>query len=71
MTYLTLDRTTEEMDLVYKRFSDDTGFNYHKFLNELEPPEQQEQKYVKRMEELKLLNDIKVGLFRNIPYYLE
>ena len=36
------------------------GFNYLKFLDELQPSEIQEQKYLKRIEELKLVNKEKV-----------
>jgi len=56
LTYLSLNGTPAEVDLVYGKFSDDTGFNYLRFLEKLQPSEVQEQKYLKRIEELKLTN---------------
>ena len=60
LTYLSLNGTPQEVDLVYSKFSDDTGFNYLRFLEKLQPSEVQEQKYLKRIEELKLVNKEKV-----------
>lgn len=56
MAYLCFDCQLDEIDLVYEKFSDDTGFNYLKFLEELQPSEKQEHKYLKRLEELKLVH---------------
>eukprot|EP00111_Clytia_hemisphaerica_P009000 TCONS_00026380-protein len=60
LTYLSLNGTPAEVDLVYGKFSDDTGFNYLRFLEKLQPSEVQEQKYLKRIEDLKLTNKEKV-----------
>ena len=60
LTYLSLDGSSAEVDLLYEKFSDDTGFNYLKFLEELQPSEVQEQKYLQRIKELKLVNKDKV-----------
>jgi len=54
MAYLCLDCEPNEVDLVYEKFSDNTGFNYLKFLEELQPSDVQELKYVNRLEQLKL-----------------
>lgn len=56
IAYLCLDCEPDEIDLVYEKFSDNTGFNYLKFLEELQPSEIQEQKYLNRLEQLKLAN---------------
>ena len=56
IAYLCLDCKPDEIDLVYEKFSDNTGFNYLKFLEELQPSEMQEQKYLNRLEQLKLAN---------------
>lgn len=53
MAYLCLDCEPNEIDLVYDKFSDNTGFNYLKFLEELQPSEKQERKYLNRLEQLK------------------
>lgn len=54
IAYLCLDCEPDEIDLLYEKFSDNTGFNYLKFLEELQPSEKQEQKYLNRLQQLKL-----------------
>jgi len=61
LAYLCLDCEPNEVDLVYEKFSDNTGFNYLKFLEQLQPSEKQEQKYLNRLEQLRLAaNKVKV-----------
>ena len=67
MAYLCFDCTTEESNIVYEKFRDNTGFNYIKFLEELEPLEKQELKYEKRLKEMKSANKLKV---RNLLCFL-
>lgn len=62
LTYLSLSGSCEDVDLLCQRFSDDTGFNYLKFLEELQPSEVQEQKYIQRIKQLKIVNTEKVIL---------
>ena len=61
MAYLCFDCTTDESNIVYEKFKDNTGFNYIKFLEELEPLEKQELKYEKRLKEIKSADKLKVG----------
>lgn len=44
------------MDVIIEKFSDDTGFNYTRFLEELQPSEKTEYKYIERLKELDLVN---------------
>lgn len=44
------------MDVIIEKFSDDTGFNYIRFLEELQPSEKTENKYIERLKELNLVN---------------
>ena len=44
------------MDIFIEKFSDDTGFNYTRFLEELQPSEKTENKYIERLKELNLVN---------------
>lgn len=46
----------EEIKVLQSRYSDDIGFNYIKFLEDLQPSEKPEMKYLQRLEELKLTN---------------
>ncbi|KAL9961377.1 hypothetical protein ACROYT_G030301 [Oculina patagonica] len=46
----------EEIKILQNRYSDDIGFNYIQFLDDLQPSEKQEMKYLQRLEELKLTN---------------
>jgi len=56
LTYLSLSGSCEDVDLLCQKFCDDTGFNYLKFLEELQPSEVQEQKYIQRIKQLKIVN---------------
>ena len=56
LTSIGLSASREEMDVMIEKFSDDTGFNYTRFLEELQPPEKTENKYIERLKELKLVN---------------
>ncbi|XP_065652485.1 uncharacterized protein LOC100202524 isoform X2 [Hydra vulgaris] len=60
MTYLNLSFNEEDIDIVYKRFSDAAGFNYIKFLDELQPAEKYEHIYLKRINDLKILDKAKI-----------
>ena len=40
-----------------EKFSDDTGFNYIRFLEELQPSEKAESKYLQRLKDLELVNN--------------
>lgn len=53
---LALTDDPEEIRLLQSRYSDDIGFNYIKFLDDLQPSEKPEMKYLQRIEELKLTN---------------
>lgn len=46
----------EEIRILQTRYSDDIGFNYIQFLDDLQPSEKPEMKYLQRLEELKLTN---------------
>ncbi|XP_075260146.1 uncharacterized protein LOC142351824 isoform X2 [Convolutriloba macropyga] len=62
LAMLDLACTDEEMGALEAKFSDDKGFNYFRFLQELEPPAQFDDKYAERMEELKLVNTMREKL---------
>ncbi|KAI8521606.1 hypothetical protein Bbelb_013600 [Branchiostoma belcheri] len=59
LTYLSLDATEEEAAAIEAKFSDKTGFNYLRFLAELQPTPAQEKMYEKRLQELTLVNQQK------------
>ena len=42
--------------MIIEKFSDDIGFNYLRFLEELQPSEKTESKYIQRLKELTLVN---------------
>jgi len=56
LAMLDLACTEEEMGALEAKFSDDKGFNYFRFLEELEPMDELDDKYKERMVELKLVN---------------
>jgi len=53
ISYLNLEASMEEMDVIFKKFSDKVGFNYLKFLEQLHPSKGHELKYTKRLEEIR------------------
>ncbi|XP_063718661.1 uncharacterized protein LOC134845608 isoform X2 [Symsagittifera roscoffensis] len=59
LAMLDLACTDEEMGALEAKFSDEKGFNYFRFLQELEPPEELDNKYLERMDELKLVNTMR------------
>ena len=52
LSYLGLDSSEEEMRVMETKFSDSKGFNYLRFLEELQPSEELEDKYQLRMTQL-------------------
>lgn len=56
MTMLDFNVDTAEMDAIDARFSNDEGFNYTAFLEDLDPPVIPEFMYQKRLEEIRLVN---------------
>lgn len=56
LTSLCFNANKEEMDVIIEKFSDDIGFNYLRFLEELQPSEKTESKYIQRLKELTLVN---------------
>ena len=46
--------------MIIEKFLDNTGFNYIRFLEELQPSEKCEYKYVERLKELNLVNKGKI-----------
>lgn len=58
---LGLTDVPEEIKVLQNRYSDDIGFNYIQFLDDLQPSEKPELKYLQRLEELKLTNQ------KNLP----
>uniref|UniRef100_UPI00398F57CC uncharacterized protein n=1 Tax=Pristiophorus japonicus TaxID=55135 RepID=UPI00398F57CC len=59
LSQLNLQATDEEMALLGKVFSDELGFDYVRFLEQVDPQEKPEKKYDKLMNELHQLNDSK------------
>ncbi|XP_067876442.1 uncharacterized protein [Heterodontus francisci] len=62
LSQLNLPATDEEMDLLEKVFSDELGFNYVRFLDQVDPQEKPEQTYNKLMSEIHQLNESKKNL---------
>eukprot|EP00795_Rhopilema_esculentum_P008232 gene8232-14169_t len=56
LTSLCLNASKEEMDVIIEKYADDTGFNYVRFLEDLQPSEKTENKYIERLKELELVN---------------
>ena len=54
---LELHATKDEMAALEAKYCNDVGFNYMWFLAELDPPEQQEFRYMERLKELRKTND--------------
>ena len=52
LSYLGLNVSPAQMRLVEMKFADQTGFNYLKFLEQLQPSEKLENKYQTRMTQL-------------------
>ncbi|XP_063445753.1 uncharacterized protein LOC134725669 [Mytilus trossulus] len=71
LTILELHATEPEMASLEAKFCNDVGFNYLQFLQELEPREQQQFMYEKRLEELRLTNASKKLPELNIAEDLE
>lgn len=63
--YLGLNASEEEMLMLEAKYTNVMGFNYIKFLEDLQPKAQQELKYVQRLKELDLVNNRKVSLEKN------
>ncbi|XP_073251609.1 uncharacterized protein [Porites lutea] len=66
----------EEIKILQSRYSDDIGFNYIQFLEDLQPSEKPEMKYLQRLEELKLTNqkhlpDLGDNNFEKIMYKIK
>ncbi|CAB4016979.1 uncharacterized protein LOC110234356 [Paramuricea clavata] len=57
LQHLELNATVKEMEVMEEKFSDDIGVNYIRFLEELQPSEKEVNSYVRRLEELKLVNN--------------
>ncbi|XP_078391762.1 uncharacterized protein LOC144674143 isoform X1 [Cetorhinus maximus] len=62
LSQLSLPATDEEMDLLDKVFSDELGFNYFRFLEQVDPQDKPEKMYNKLMNEIHLLNKSKKSL---------
>ena len=45
------------MSIISEKYTDNTGFNYLRFLKELQPPEKLEDKYTQRLNDLRLTNN--------------
>ncbi|XP_070544504.1 uncharacterized protein [Ptychodera flava] len=71
LTYLSLNASEEEMAALELKFSDDAGFNYLRFLEELQPSAVPEMKYQQRLEELKAVNSRVFSLEKNACADLE
>ncbi|KAK2184430.1 hypothetical protein NP493_266g02009 [Ridgeia piscesae] len=56
---LEMSATETEMQAVEARFCDDVGFHYSRFLEELDPNPKTEMMYVKRIQNLRVVNDDK------------
>ena len=65
LAYLQLNASEPEYEALEAKYSNHMGFNYLKFLGDLEPKPEQEMKYTKRLEELKLVNAKQVSLEKN------
>ena len=68
---LGLNCTVAEMDALEAKFCNDTGFNYIAFLEELQPQEPLEFKYLQRCQELRVANHKKTLPETNIATDLE
>ncbi|GCB74667.1 hypothetical protein scyTo_0003758 [Scyliorhinus torazame] len=62
LSQLNLPATDEEMDLLEKVFSDELGFDYVRFLEQVDPPERPEKMYNKLMNEIHLLKESRKSL---------
>ncbi|XP_072165025.1 uncharacterized protein [Diadema setosum] len=65
LTYLGLTASEEEMRALEAKYTNEMGFNYIQFLEELQPRPQQDLKYLQRLAELELVNNRKVSLEKN------
>lgn len=59
LAYLDLNGDENEVAAIEKKFSDNIGFNYLKFLDELEPRAKQQPKYPAHLKELQAVNAFK------------
>ncbi|XP_067828759.1 uncharacterized protein [Heptranchias perlo] len=62
LSQLNLQATEEEMDLLEKVFSDELGFDYVRFLDEVDPQQKPVQMYNKLMSEIHQLNESRRSL---------
>ncbi|XP_077982616.1 uncharacterized protein LOC144437541 [Glandiceps talaboti] len=65
LTYLSLTATEDEMIALEMKFADNFGFNYLRFLEELQPGVKQDMKYQERLVELHAVNSRVVNLEKN------
>lgn len=65
LTYLGLRASVDEMQALEAKYSNHMGFDYLRFLEDLQPPAKQELKYEQRLENLKLVNSKTMSLERN------
>ncbi|XP_038638944.1 uncharacterized protein LOC119956125 [Scyliorhinus canicula] len=62
LSQLNLPAADEEMDLLEKVFSDELGFDYVRFLEQVDPPEKPEQMYKKLTNDILLLKESRKNL---------
>ena len=65
LTFLGLNASEIEMELLELKYANAMGFNYLRFLEDLQPRDPQELKYTKRLEDLRLVNSRVVSLEKN------
>jgi hypothetical protein len=65
LTFLGISASEVEMELLELKYTNAKGFNYLRFLDDLQPREKQELKYTQRLEELRLVNTRNVSLEKN------
>ncbi|XP_002741846.1 uncharacterized protein LOC100373451 [Saccoglossus kowalevskii] len=65
LTYLSLSATEQEAAVLQKKYFDQAGFNYLRFLEDLQPSEKPEMKYQTRLKELELVNNRVFSLEKN------
>ncbi|XP_022079913.1 uncharacterized protein LOC110973400 [Acanthaster planci] len=65
LTFLGLNASEMEMELLELKYSNTMGFNYLRFLDDLQPRDKQDLKYTQRLEELRLVNSKSVSLEKN------
>jgi len=57
LLYIGFNVTEEDMKVLEETYSDNVGFNYVRFLQDLQPKEPEENRYPERLEELKTVNN--------------